>query len=214
MTVINPNVLLLQLFPAPSVSTESSGIHFAISQNTIAVIFAIDLFAGGHTMSVETLQDAFEDELKDLLSAEEQLTEALPKMAAAATDANLQKAFKDHLKETEGHVERLKKVFESLDLKPTSKKCKAMAGLVKEGAEVMEETKDPATRDAFLIAAAQKVEHYEIASYGTMCTWAKCLGHSDAKKLLGQNLEEEEAADKKLSKLANAGINEGSAKEE
>jgi len=165
-------------------------------------------------MSVETLQDAFEDELKDLLSAEEQLTEALPKMAKAASDAKLEKAFKDHLKETEGHIERLNKVFESLDLKPTSKKCKAMAGLVKEGAEVMEETKYPATRDAFLIAAAQKVEHYEIASYGTMCTWAERLEYTEAKKLLGQNLEEEEAADQKLSKLAQSGINEKSVGEE
>ena len=158
-------------------------------------------------MPVETLKNAFVDELKDLLSAEKQITEALPKMAQKATSKGLKKAFEDHLEETQNHIERLEKAFESIDLKATSKKCEAMEGLLKEGKHVIEETDDAETLDAFMIAAAQKVEHYEIASYGTVCAWAECLGYKDAKRLLAETLQEEKDADSRLSDLSYAGIN-------
>jgi ferritin-like metal-binding protein YciE len=155
----------------------------------------------------EELHELFLDELADLLSAETQLTKALPKMAKAAQSEDLREAFESHLVETEGHVERLKQVFAALGEKPKSKTCKAMKGLVEEGSEIMEEQKGTSVIDAGLIAAAQKVEHYEIASYGTVRAWAEQMGHSEAVSLLDETLAEENAADEKLTEIAEESAN-------
>jgi ferritin-like metal-binding protein YciE len=158
-------------------------------------------------MKLETLHDLYVDELKDLYSAEHQLVKALPKMAKAASDPQLAKAFTDHLAETEGQVERLDKIFKSLDVSPKGKTCKAMEGLLKEGKEVMAEEAEPTVMDAALIAAAQRVEHYEMAGYGCVRTFARLLGEDEAADLLQATLDEEGAADKKLTKLAETVIN-------
>jgi ferritin-like metal-binding protein YciE len=148
------------------------------------------------------LQELLIDELADLLYAENLLLKALPKMAKAAKDASLKKAFLTHAEETKKQVERLKQVFAAFDKKVKSKKCMAMTGLVEEGAEIIEEWKDSPACDAALISAAQKAEHYEIASYGCLCTWAKLLGNTRALGLLKQTIAEEEATDKKLTQIA------------
>ena len=149
-----------------------------------------------------TLEDLYVDELRDLYSAENQLVKALPKMAKAANSEDLKAGFEDHLKQTEGHVERLEKIFDELDKSPKGKKCKAMEGLVEEGSEVIEEDMTPEVKDAALIAAGQRVEHYEMAGYGTVRTYAELLGYSDAAKLLQSTLDEEGDTNKKLTKLA------------
>ena len=149
-----------------------------------------------------SLHEAFLDELADIYDAERQLLKALPKMASAAESEELQEAFEEHLKETEQHVKRLEKAFQSLDEKAKAKKCKAMQGLISEGEEILKEHEDSPAIDALLIAAAQKVEHYEIASYGTLCRWAELMDHTDALKELKANLSEEKAADEKLSEIA------------
>jgi ferritin-like metal-binding protein YciE len=154
-----------------------------------------------------TLHDLYVDELKDLYNAEHQLLKALPKMAKAATAPELSQAFTDHLAETKGHVERLDKIFKKLDASPKGKTCKAMEGLVEEGKEVMEEDAEPAVMDAALIAAGQRVEHYEMAGYGCVRTFARLLGYDQAADLLQETLNEEGAADKKLTKLAETVIN-------
>ncbi|OAI56989.1 hypothetical protein AYO47_08440 [Planctomyces sp. SCGC AG-212-M04] len=158
-------------------------------------------------MSAESLRDAFEEELKDVLSAEKQLVKALPKMAKAATNEDLKAGFEEHLEQTKVHVERLEKVFELLDKTPRAKKCKAMEGLIEEGAELIEEDMEPDVLDAMLICAAQKVEHYEIATYGTLVTWARQLGMEDAASILHETLDEEKDTDMKLTELAETGIN-------
>ena len=158
-------------------------------------------------MDQETLQDLFIDQLKDLYNAENQLTKALPKMAKASSDPNLAQAFTDHLEETKGHVQRLEQIFEELGESPKGKTCKAMEGLIAEGKEQMEEDAEPEVMDAGLIAAAQRVEHYEMAGYGCVRAYAKALGHGAALKLLQETLEEEGAADKKLTRLADGIIN-------
>jgi ferritin-like metal-binding protein YciE len=158
-----------------------------------------------------TLHDAFIDELRDAYDAEKQLTKALPKMAKAASSADLRAAFEDHLEETRGQVERLEQVFESLDEKVRGKHCEGIAGIIDEGKAVMEEDFDDATMDACLIAGAQRAEHYEMAAYGTLIAWAKAMGHMDAVDLLQQTLDEEKAADEKLTALAEGGINQGAA---
>jgi len=160
----------------------------------------------GNEMNNEFHQ-LFLDELADLLNAEMQLTKALPKMAKAAQSEELAEAFRSHLEETENHVNRLKEVFETLNEKVKSKTCKAMKGLVEEGSELMEELKGSSAIDAGLIAAAQKVEHYEIASYGTVRAWAEQMGHSEAVELLGETLDEEKAADEKLTEIARESAN-------
>lgn len=147
------------------------------------------------------------EELKDLYSAESQLLTPLPKMAKAASAPQLNKAFKDHLKETEGQVRRLETIFEKLGTSPKGKKCKAMEGLIEEGKETISEDGDPSIKDAALIAAAQRVEHYEMAGYGCARTYARLLGHDDAADLLQETLDEEGSADKKLTKLAETVIN-------
>ena len=153
------------------------------------------------------LNELFLDELADLLSAEQQLTKALPKMAKAAESDELREAFESHLSETEEQIARLEKVAEALDEKLKKKTCAAMKGLLEEAEELMTEQKDTSALDAALIAAAQKVEHYEIASYGTVCAWAKQLGLKDAAETLGETLDEERAADEKLTELAEASAN-------
>jgi ferritin-like metal-binding protein YciE len=158
-------------------------------------------------MGMESLQDLFVDQLRDLYNAENQLVKALPKMAKSANSDELQTAFTSHLEETKGHVERLEQIFEQLGQKPGGKTCKAMKGLVEEGAEMMDEDAEPQIMDAGLIAAAQRVEHYEMAGYGTVRTFAKLLGQNDAAKLLQQTLDEEGAADKKLTQLATSIVN-------
>lgn len=153
-------------------------------------------------MQMNSLDDLFIAELKDLYSAEKQLLKAIPKMAKAANSKALQSGFTKHLKQTEGHVSRLKKVFEELGVSPRGKKCKAMEGLIAEGAEVIEEDADPHVKDAALIAAAQRVEHYEMAGYGCVRTYANLLNHKKAATLLQQTLDEEGDTDKSLTKLA------------
>jgi ferritin-like metal-binding protein YciE len=154
------------------------------------------------------LHDLFLDELADLLSAETQLTKALPKLAKAAKSEDLAEAFRSHLEETKNHVSRLQAVFSSLGEKAKSKTCKAMKGLVEEGSEILDEWSDTDAGDAGLIAAAQKVEHYEIASYGTVCAWAKQMGHNEALDLLQQTLAEEKSADEKLTEIAEDSANQ------
>lgn len=153
-------------------------------------------------MNLDTLRDLFVDELTDLYSAEQQLLKALPKMARAANSRELKRAFESHLKETRAQVERLDRVFADLDESPKKQKCKAMEGLVQEGAEWMQEDADDDVMDAGLIACAQRVEHYEIAGYGCVHTYAQLLGEEKAAALLQKTLNEEGAADKKLTQLA------------
>ena len=153
-------------------------------------------------MPAENLQELFVDELKDMYDAEKQLTKALPKMAKAADSQELRTAFEEHLEITRMQVNRLEEVFKSLGMAARGKTCEGMKGLIEEGQEMMEEIEQGPTLDAALISAAQKVEHYEIASYGTLATFAEILGQQDAKDLLGQTLEEEKEADEKLTGIA------------
>jgi ferritin-like metal-binding protein YciE len=155
-----------------------------------------------HMPKINTLHDVYVEQLKDLYSAETQLIKALPKMAKAANDATLKQGFEEHLEETKVHAERLEKIFEELGEKPTGKKCKAMAGLVEEGSEAIGEDASPEAKDAMLIAAAQRVEHYEMAGYGCVKTYARLLGFADAAKTLEETLGEEVAADEKLTEAA------------
>ena len=158
-----------------------------------------------------TLRDAFLDELKDSYDAEKQLTKALPKLAKAATSAQLRAAFESHLEETREHVARIEQAFELLEEKAKGKHCDGMAGIIEEGGSVMAEDFDDATMDACLVASGQRAEHYEMAAYGTLVAWAKTLGHDDVATLLEQTLNEEKAADAKLTKLAESGINQRAA---
>jgi ferritin-like metal-binding protein YciE len=153
-------------------------------------------------MKEDSLKELFIKELKDLYSAETQLVKALPKMAKAATNSDLKAGFEEHLKQTEGHVGRLEKIMKSLDESPKGKKCKGMEGLIKEGAELIEEDPGDEELDAGLISAAQRVEHYEMAGYGCVATYAKLLGEDQAETLLRQTLDEEKETDKKLTQLA------------
>ena len=158
-----------------------------------------------------TLHDAFIDELRDSYDAEKQLTKALTKLAKAASNPKLRQAFESHLEETQGHIERLELVFENLDERARGKHCDGIAGIIEEGKSIMEEDFDDTTMDACLIAAGQRAEHYEMAAYGTLVAWAQAMGHTEVAKLLQQTLDEEKAADKKLSGLAEGGINQTAA---
>jgi ferritin-like metal-binding protein YciE len=163
-------------------------------------------------MSLDSLQALFIDELKDIYNGEKQLLIALPRMAKAAESSELSQAFTKHLKETEGQVQRLETILKALGQAVRGKQCKGMEGIIEEGKEKMEEKGgDGSVLDAALIASAQKVEHYEIATYGCLRTYAQLLGHDQAAKLLEQTLAEEEAADKKLTQLGEGGINEAAA---
>jgi len=148
------------------------------------------------------LHELFLDELADVYNAEQQLTKALPKMAKAAKNEELREAFQQHLEETENHISRLDQVFESLGESMKRKKCKGMEGLVEEGEEIISEQKNTNALDAGLIISAQKVEHYEIAAYGSLCSWAEQMGHDDAVELLKETLEEEKTTDEKLTEIA------------
>jgi ferritin-like metal-binding protein YciE len=159
-------------------------------------------------MQLDHLKKLYADQLKDLYSAETQLLKALPKMREKATAEKLAAAFDEHLKETEGHVKRLEQVFEKLDFGPHGEHCDAMEGLIKEGQEIISEDADERVRDAGLIAAAQKVEHYEIAGYGTVRALARVLKDEHGEKLLEQTLAEEKSADEKLTQLAEQWVNQ------
>jgi ferritin-like metal-binding protein YciE len=165
-------------------------------------------------MKLKSLEDLFHDQLRDVYNAENQLVKALPKMAKAASSPDLQAAFQEHLEQTRGQIERLERVFEVAGHKVKGRKCKGMEGLVEEGKEIMDERAEPDVMDAGLIAAAQKVEHYEIACYGCLATWAEQLGMQEAVDLLRQNLDEEKTADRKLTELAERHINREAAEGE
>jgi ferritin-like metal-binding protein YciE len=158
-------------------------------------------------MSLETLHDLLVHELKDLYSAERQLIQALPKMAKAASSDELRTAFENHLAQTEEQVVRIETIMESFGESPKGQKCAGMEGLIEEGKNFLKEEADVDVMDAGIISAAQRVEHYEIAGYGTVCEYARVLGHTEALQLLEQTLEEEKAADGLLTKLAEGGIN-------
>jgi ferritin-like metal-binding protein YciE len=153
-------------------------------------------------MKIETLQELFVDELKDLYSAENQIIKALPKMIKSANSDELRGAFEEHLEQTKVHVERLDQIFGDLNASPRGKKCKGMEGLIEEGKELLEEDIEPEVLDAGMIAAAQRVEHYEIAGYGTVRTYAELLGMDEAANLLQQTLDEEKETDRKLTSIA------------
>jgi len=157
-------------------------------------------------MKLETMRELLLDELQDLYSAETQITKALPKMAKTSSSSELRHAFESHLKETEGHVQRLEKIFKHLQESSKGKTCEGMKGLLKEGEERIKEGGEPEVVDAGLISAAQRVEHYEIAAYGSARTYAELLNEPEIAKLLDQTLEEEKAADQKLTKISN-GVN-------
>ncbi len=156
---------------------------------------------------LNSLEHLFLMEVKDLYNAEKQITKALPKAAKKASSPELKSAIEEHLEQTEGHINRLEEVFKILGESPKGRPCAAMKGILEEAGEVMGQKAEPAVRDAAIIGAAQKVEHYEIASYGTVVQWAKQMGREDIKRLLGQTLDEEEKADLKLSELAKGSIN-------
>lgn len=158
-------------------------------------------------MKLNTLHDLFVHEIKDLHSAENQLVKALPKMAKAATNADLKSGFEEHLEETKGHVERLEQIAEAYEFKLGGHKCKAMEGLIAEGAELIGEEAEEHVRDAGLIGAAQRVEHYEIAGYGTARALARTLGYDDAVELLSETLEEEKTTDERLTEIAEGAVN-------
>jgi ferritin-like metal-binding protein YciE len=157
------------------------------------------------------LHEAFVDELRDAYDGEKQLLKALPKLAKAASSAELKTAFQNHLEETRGHVGKLEQVFGTTDEKVRGKHCDGIAGIIEEGKAIMEEDFDEQTMDACLIAAGQRSEHYEMGAYGTLVAWARAMGHSDAAELLEEILEEEKVADEKLISIAEGGINQGAA---
>ncbi len=159
-------------------------------------------------MALNSMEELFLNELKDVYSAEKQLVRALPRMAKAAESPALQQAFTKHLAETKGHVERLEQIFEALGSTGRGKKCKGMEGLIEEGKEVLEEDGEPEVIDAALISAAQRVEHYEMAAYGCLVTYAGLLSNNTAARLLKQTLAEEEATDRALTALGEGGINQ------
>ena len=158
-------------------------------------------------MKIDTLESLLTDELKDLYSAENQLIKALPKMAKNASTDELRRAFEDHLEQTKEHAQRIERICDDMGISPKGKKCVGMEGLIEEGKEIMTEAEDPTVMEAGMIGAAQKVEHYEIAGYGTASAHARQLGFSNAVKLLEKTLEEEKLADEKLTKLAKNQVN-------
>jgi ferritin-like metal-binding protein YciE len=168
-------------------------------------------------MKLNSLRDVFAEQVNDLRSAEQQLVAALPKMAGAASSDELRQAFEEHLNQTRDHLDRIEDVIATTGISPTGEECKGMKGLIEEGEGIISATGDPMAKDAALIAAAQRVEHYEIAAYGTVVTLADHLDLDEAKDVLGQTLDEEGAADKLLTKIATggmfkAGVNERAAR--
>jgi ferritin-like metal-binding protein YciE len=165
-------------------------------------------------MKLDNLRKLYVEELRDLYNAENQLVKALPKMAKGASSDELKQAFENHLEQTEGHVERLENIFKNLNESPKGKTCHAMKGLVEEGSEILDQDGEESILDAGIIAAAQKVEHYEIASYGTVRTFAEILGENEAARLLQQTLDEEGEANKLLNELAEGIVNPEAVSEE
>jgi ferritin-like metal-binding protein YciE len=163
--------------------------------------------------STDSLEALLEEEIKDIYDAEKQLTKALPKLAKKATSPELKEALLDHLRQTEEQIGRIEQIFDQLELPARGKKCVGMQNLLKEGQEMISEAEDDATRDAVMIASAQKVEHYEIASYGTVRTWASVLGRDDIASLLEETLEEEKEADGRLTAIAESYVNRQAADE-
>lgn len=163
------------------------------------------------TSPLDTLHDLFVYELRDLHDAEQQLLDALPLLAQAANSERLRKVFEDHLRETRGQLDRLKRLFKALEVSPEGKNCKGMQGLIHEARETIQEEADPEVLDAALIVAAQKIEHYEISGYGSVRTFAQQLGYEQAAELLHETLREEFAADEKLTRLAESRVNEHAA---
>lgn len=161
--------------------------------------------------SMDSLQDLLHDEIKDIYDAEKQLTKALPKLVKKASNDELREALEAHLEETHGHIERIEQVFEQLGMPARGKKCEGMQHLIAEGNDMIAECEDDDTRDAVMIAAAQKVEHYEIATYGTIRTWANILGQRDVAAMFEETLEEEKAADQKLTEIADSFVNAAAA---
>jgi ferritin-like metal-binding protein YciE len=167
---------------------------------------------GSFIMKIENLEDLFLEQIEDLYDAEQRLVKALPKMAEASTSSQLRQAFDSHLEETKGHVRRLEQVFQAMRKKPKGQTCDAMKGLVAEGEDMISNTEQSPLRDAGLIAAANRVEHYEIAAYGSVLAFAKTLGIQEALALLDATLTEEKKADQKLTQLAETSINESAAR--
>jgi len=163
--------------------------------------------------NMESLEDLLKDEIKDIYDAEKQLTKALPKLIKKATAEELKTALSNHLQETEEHIARLEQVFDLMQMPPRGKKCEGMQHLIAEGSEMIDECDEDATRDAVIIAAAQKCEHYEIASYGTIRVWANLLDHTDVGSIFEDTLEEEKTADLKLTEIAESFVNEAAAEE-
>jgi ferritin-like metal-binding protein YciE len=161
--------------------------------------------------NLDSLDALLHDELKDIYDAEKQLTKALPKLAKKATADELRSAFEEHLRQTEQHMERLEQVFDQLGMPARGKTCQGMKNLIAEGNDMIDDAEDDATRDALMIAAAQKVEHYEIAAYGTIRTWANLLGKTDIAGLLEDTLEEEKETDQRLTEIAESFVNEAAA---
>lgn len=164
--------------------------------------------------TMDSLEDLLKDEIKDIYDAEKQLTRALPKLIKAATSAELKKALSSHLKETEGHISRLEQVFDLMQMPVRGKKCEGMQHLIAEGSEMIRECDEDGTRDAVIIAAAQKCEHYEICSYGTIRVWANLLNQTDVGAIFEDTLEEEKTADLKLTNIAEGFVNEEAAEED
>jgi ferritin-like metal-binding protein YciE len=162
-------------------------------------------------MKMKTLQDLLQHELKDLFSAEKMITKALPKMTKACTNEELRAGLQNHLEETEQQISRLEEIFEKLDMPSRGMKCEAMEGLIEEGKKALEEDMEDQVRDAAIIAACQRVEHYEMAGYGCARTFAQQLGHDEVAELLQQTLDEEKAADEKLTEIAMQAVNEEAA---
>src|SRR3989454_3461953 len=170
---------------------------------------------GGTPMAtLDSLSDLLQDEIKDIYDAEKQLTKALPKLAKKATAPELTEAFEEHLQQTEEHIARLEQVFDQMGMPVRGKKCEGMQHLIAEGNDMIGEAEDDATRDAVMIASAQKVEHYEIASYGTLRTWANLLGKPEVAALMEETLEEEKETDQNLTTIAESFVNEAAAKGE
>src|SRR5579872_3387140 len=159
----------------------------------------------------QTLHDAFVGELQDAYDFEHQLLKALPKLASTARSVELRNAFESHLDETRGHVERLERVFRGIGEKAKAKHCDGIAGIIEEGGSLMKANFDQTAMDACLIAGGQRAEHYEIAAYGVLVAWARAMGHEEAAELLHETLEEEKAADEKLTEIAEGGVNEAAA---
>lgn len=162
---------------------------------------------------IDSLESLLQDELRDIYDAEKQITKALPKMIKKAGNEQLRAAFEEHLQQTGQQIERLEQVFEQFEMPARGKKCIAMQNLIKEGQEMMADAEDDDTRDALMIAAAQKVEHYEIAAYGTMRVWATLLGHSEAASLFEETLDEEKETDQRLTSIAESFVNQAAADE-